>query len=207
MPTFEQLESSQLIFDNFKTSAFEQSNFDNYVSRSQTRTDISRIKKNFEIVIKSHTHIFRRFNSIRSNSKNSSSSSHRYRSVNELSRQKRLYADRQRNKQQKQIIQHLIQHLMNNSNYTNLSIKNSLLSKHQSTHSNKFDKLKYLRSKIRELKRSFQFDEHQFRFFLKTIVWMKSLDIIEKWKRFQTRFILLIFHDKIDIFKIINSRL
>ena len=57
---------------------------------------------------------------------------------------------------------------MNNLNYTNLFVKiNFFLSKHQSAHSNKFNKLKYLRSKIRELKRSFQFDEHQFRFFFK----------------------------------------
>ena len=66
---FEQFESFQFIFDNFKTTIFEQSNFDNYVSKFQFRIDISRIKKNFEIVLKFHIHIFRRFNSIRSNSK------------------------------------------------------------------------------------------------------------------------------------------
>ena len=172
MLIFEQFESSQFIFSNSKTSAFKQSDFDNYALKSQLRIDTSRVKKNFEIALKFHTHISRRFNSVRSNSKNFFSNSHRYRSVNEFTRQKRLYIDRQhidrqRNKQQKQIIQHLIQHLMNNSNYTNLSIKNPFLSKHQSTHSNKFDKLKYLRSKIRELKRSSQSDEHQSRLFFK----------------------------------------
>ena len=83
--------------------------------------------------------------------------------MNKFFRQKRLYVDRQRNKSHKQIIQHFI----NNSNYTNLFIKNFLLSKHQSAYSNKFNELKYLRSKIRKLKRSFQFNEHQFRFFFK----------------------------------------
>ena len=85
--------------------------------------------------------------------------------MNKFFRQRRFYIDRQRNKQQKQIIQRFIQHFINNSNYTNLFVKKIFLSKHQSAYSNKLNELKYLQSKIRKLKRLFQFDEHQFRFF------------------------------------------
>ena len=155
MFTYEQLESFQFIFGNSETSVFEQSVFGNYASKPQTRTDISRVKRGFGIVLKFHTHIFRRFNSVQSNSKNFFLSSHRHRNANGFFRQRRLYIDRQRNRQQEQIIQRHIQHFMNNSNYTNLSVRDFFLSKHQSVHSNRFDELEYLRSKIRKLKRSF----------------------------------------------------
>ena len=85
MLIFEQFESFQFIFGNFETSVFEQSNFDNYASKSQFRTDISRVKKDFEIVLKFCTHISRRFNSIRSNSI-FFLNLHYHRSVNKLSR-------------------------------------------------------------------------------------------------------------------------
>ena len=166
---FEQLELFQFIFDNFKTSTFEQLNFDNYVSKSQIRIDISRVKKNFEIVLKFHIHIFRRFNSIRLNSN--------------FFFQIHIVIEIWMNSFVKNdfilIVNISIVNVINNINKSfnilfNISFnilwiiqitqiylsKWIFLFKHQLIHSNKFDELKYLQSKIRELKRSFQFDEH-----------------------------------------------
>ena len=60
---FEQFESFQFIFDNFKTSVFE-----NQISiimfRSHNFALIFHESKKFEIVLKFHIHISRRFNSV-----------------------------------------------------------------------------------------------------------------------------------------------
>ena len=59
--------------------------------------------------------------------------------MNGFIRHKRFYidhqhTDRQRNKQHEQIIQHFIQHLMNNSNYTNLFVKMNFFYRNINSH-------------------------------------------------------------------------